>query len=131
LLKEGNKRALMLFGFGDPDQIQVVGFSFDTKSLAIGEELRFSFEIKIIGNEVRRIRLEYAVDFVKSGDKISRKVFQIREADFEAGNHTLTRKHSFKDLSTRKHYPGLHRFTIVINGVEKTTGSIELVGQAN
>ncbi len=126
MLKAGNKRALILFGFGDPDQLDVQGFSFDRQTLAIGDELRFSFELKLSDREVRRVRLEYGVDYVKANNKTSRKIFQIKEADFEAGSHTIKKKHSFKDLSTRKHYPGRHQFTIIINGVEKATGKVEL-----
>ena len=126
MLKEGNKRALVLFGFGDPGRIEVDGLTFTRESVSIGEELLFSFEIKLHAEEVQRVRLEYAVDYVKSRDKISRKIFQIKEADFKPGNHTITRKHSFKDLSTRKHYPGRHRFTIILNGVEMASGTVEL-----
>ncbi len=126
MLKEGNKRALVLFGFGDPSRIEVNSLVFERHSLAIGDELKFSFEIKIGDNEIRRVRLEYGVDYVKAKKKISRKIFQIREADFEMGSHKIAKKHSFKNLSTRKHYPGQHKFTIIINGVEKATRFIEL-----
>jgi hypothetical protein len=95
MLKEGNKRALILFGFGEPSQIDVEGLVFDRQSLAIGDELLFSFQIK--------------------------------EADFEAGSYTISKKHSFKDLTTQKHYPGLHQFTTIINGIEKATGIAEVV----
>ena len=47
MLKAGNKRALTLFGFGDPGQTIVEALSFDRQSLSIGEELLFSFEIKL------------------------------------------------------------------------------------
>lgn len=126
MLKEGNKRAMVLFGFLDPGRIKVVNLSFDPQTLAIGDELFFSFEMQLRDNKVSRLRLEYGVDFVKAKDKLSRKIFQIKEADFKAGNHTITKKHSFKDHSTRKHYPGQHRFTIIVNGVEKASGTIRL-----
>lgn len=126
LLKEGNTRALVLFGFSDPSQIEVDDLGFDRQSLSIGDELRFSFEIKIRDKEVRRVRIEYGVDYVKSKNKISRKIFQIKEADFESGSYTISKKHSFKDLSTRKHYRGQHKFTIILNGIEKATGLIDL-----
>lgn len=126
MLKAGNKRALILFGFGDPGQIEVTNLSFDRQALAIGDDLRFSFEIKLNDSETRRVRLEYIVDFVKANHKISRKIFQLKEAEFATGSYPITRKHSFKELSTRKHYPGEHQFTIVVNGVEKATGIVDL-----
>lgn len=126
MLKAGNVRALILFGFGDPGQIGIEALSFDCSKLGIGENLRFSFKVKLKDKEARRVRLEYGVDFVKAKNKNSRKIFQIREADFESGSYTISRKHSFKDLSTRKHYPGPHRFTIIVNGVPKAEGIVEL-----
>ena len=32
---------------------------------------------------------------------------------------TYVKTLSFKDLSSRKHYPGIHSLTIVVNGTEK------------
>lgn len=126
MLKAGNKRALIMFGFGDPGQITIGGLSFDQQSLSIGEELLFNFEMKLKDPGIRRVRLEYKVDFVKANNKISRKIFQIKEADFEAGSYTITKKHTFKDLSTRKHYPGKHQFAIIVNGVETAKGIVDL-----
>ena len=127
LLKEGNTRALLLFGFGDPDQIFVEGLSLDRLSLALGEEVHFSFVLLQKAKGTQRVRLEYGVDFVKAGGKVSRKIFQIREADFEDGKHTIKRKHSFKDLSTRKHYPGAHQLVILVNSIEKSSAVFEVI----
>lgn len=126
MLKEGNRRAMVLFGFGDPGQIMVENLEFDRTSPAIGDELNFSFDIVLGDKEPRRVRLEYGVDYVKSGGKISRKIFQIKEATFKEGSHKIIKKHSFRDHSTRKHYPGQHQFTVIVNGDEKATGIVEL-----
>jgi len=127
LLKEGNSRALLLFGFGDPGQIFVEGLSLDRPSLSLGEELHFSFDLVLKTKGIHKVRLEYGVDFVKSGGKVSRKIFQIREADFETGVHRIKRKQSFKDLSTRKHYPGTHQLVILVNSIEKASAVFELI----
>jgi hypothetical protein len=42
------------------------------------------------------------------------------------GEHTIKRKHSFADLSTRKHHPGRHEIAIIVNGVEKARCSFSL-----
>lgn len=127
MLKQGNKRALLLFGFVDPGKIEVENLEFDRQSLPIGDELEFSFRIKLTEKKVSRIRLEYGVDFIKARGKISRKIFQIKEAELGAGKYTITRKHSFRNLSTRKHYPGQHKFTIIVNGIETTRETVELI----
>jgi 3-methyladenine DNA glycosylase AlkC len=126
LLKAGNTEALLLFGFGDPGHITVNKLTFSTPSLPVGDDFRFTFEISFDGEEDYRIRLEYGVDFVKANGKLSRKIFQMKEASFKPGRHTISKKHSFKDLSTRKHYPGRHQIAIIVNGVEKEKAIFEL-----
>lgn len=126
LLKAGNKRALLLFDFGDPENIVVGDLAFDKQKLTIGEDLNFAFELRLDTEGSSRLRLEYSVSYVKANGKLSSKVFQIKEANYQPGRYNVSKKHSFKDLSTRKHYPGQHQITILVNGVEKMTGSFEL-----
>jgi 3-methyladenine DNA glycosylase AlkC len=127
LLRAGNKRALLLFGFGDPGHILVENLALDKHTLIVGDDLYFRFEMRLDTGEASRVRLEYGISFVKAKGKLSRKIFQIREDSFEAGRHTVSRKHSFKDLSTRKHYAGQHQITIIVNGVEKVSGNFKLI----
>lgn len=127
MLKAGSTRALLLFGFGDPGQILINYLVFDKQKLAIGDDMHFTFEMSLDSEDSFQIRLEYMVSFVKARGKQSNKIFQIKEGSFGPGRHTITRKHSFKDLSTRKHYAGPHQFTIIVNGIEKVTEELELV----
>jgi 3-methyladenine DNA glycosylase AlkC len=126
LLKAGNTRALLLFGFGDPGHIAVKKMAFDKQSLTIGDDLTFTFELSLDTKEAYQIRLEYGVDFVKANGRLSRKIFQMKEARFKPGRHTISKKHSFQDLSTRKHYPGRHQIAIIVNGVEKEKAIFDL-----
>lgn len=65
------------------------------------------------------IRLEYGIDFIKSNGKPSRKLFFISDKK-TAGNVQLsgTQTHSFADLTTRRHYPGMHQIVLILNGQE-------------
>jgi hypothetical protein len=126
LLKAGNRRAMLLFGFGDPDCIQVENLDADDSSPQIGQDIRFEFDLVLETESENKVRLEYVVDYVKSGGKTSPKVFQIREGDFAPGRHRVSKKHSFADQSTRRHYPGRHRFGLIVNGVEKGAFEVKL-----
>ena len=58
----------------------------------------------------------------------SKKVFKISEKEFDKDCiHSITRKHSFKIISTRKYYLGNHKISIIINGVEKDIISYMLI----
>jgi 3-methyladenine DNA glycosylase AlkC len=124
MLKAGDKRALAIFGYSDPSLIEVTNLSLDKKALNIGDVLTFAFDITV--QEKSKVRLEYAVYFVKAKGKLSKKVFKITEKDYKAGTYSLSRKQTFQEQTTRKHYPGTHQISIIVNGEEKVKESFEL-----
>jgi 3-methyladenine DNA glycosylase AlkC len=126
LLKAGNTRALMLFGFGDPAGVTVDGLAVDNTYPRIGDSIHFSYDLHVGGVQPILLRQEYAVAYMKASGKPSRKIFQINEVETEPGVCVVTRTLSFADLSTRKHYPGAHQIAIIVNGVEKASISFEL-----
>lgn len=127
LLKAKNKRALKLFGFGETRQARVQNFKLEKKRVARGEELHFSFELKVAGTRDCKVRLEYSIDFVKAKGDTSRKVFQIAEKDFAPGVHAISKRYSTADKTTRKHYAGKHRVAIVANGKEQAEAAFVLM----
>jgi len=125
LLKKGNRDVLAIFGFHDVSSIDVSNFAIDVNSVALGEEITFSFDI--LTKEATKVRLEYGIDFMKSNGKQNRKIFQISELPLKANQKkSYSKKHSFEDLSTRKHYTGAHAITLIVNGVERGTLEFEL-----
>lgn len=126
LLKQGNTDALILFGFGNPIAIEINNLTLSTKSLKIGEDLFFDFEIFNTSNDAVFLRIEYGIDFMKKNGKTSRKVFKITENTYSPGNTPIKRKQSFKDLTTRKHHAGVHQVAIIVNGVEKAADAFNL-----
>ncbi|GGE54939.1 DNA alkylation repair protein [Priestia taiwanensis] len=120
LLKKGHPEALALFGFHGTLAVHVENFTVDKMTLSIGEKIAFSFHVK--GEESTKVRIEYAVDFVKENGNRSRRVFKVSENILSAGDMLSYHKsHSFKDLTTRKHYNGMHTLSILINGEEKAS----------
>lgn len=126
LLKKGNEKSLRLFGFGDPGKLHVKSLSVQPNTLKIGEALEFGFELENLESDPCNVRLEYTIDFVKSSGKTSPKVFQISEKEYEPGAAKIKRKHSFANLSTRKHFAGKHMLTVMVNGKAKSSVAIEL-----
>lgn len=127
LLKQGNIRAMLLFGFANPDKMQIENLKFSNLAPKIGDEIYFSFDFKLETEKRQKVRMEYIVHFVKSSGKTSPKVFQMKEVDMKPGIHSISKKHSFKNLSTRKHFVGEHKFEIVINGEVKAHATIQLI----
>lgn len=98
--------------------MEVHNFSVEEAVISIGEDVTFSFEI--VAREPSKIRLEYGIDYVKSGGKRNRKIFKISETSLGKNERKIyNKKHSFADVSVRKHYPGLHSITLIVNGMER------------
>ena len=126
LLKQGNRDVLAIFGLNDSDSIEISDFALSAPAISLGESISFSFSIQ--AKEATKVRLEYGIDYVKANGKTSRKIFQISELSLAKNEKkSYVKNHSFEDLSTRKHYPGIHSVTLIANGIERGTLDFELV----
>lgn len=127
LLKQGNQTIMRLFGYGNAKLIKVTNFKVLTPQVVIGDRLVFQFNLNQTDVSNMLIRLEYAVYFRLKNGQLSKKVFKISEKSYSSQNtHNIQRKHSFKLISTRVYYPGLHRVSVIVNGVEQATKSFVL-----
>lgn len=127
MLKKGNVEVLGHFGISNVVLTQIEDFNLTPQELKIGESLNFSFNIRINSEKTEKLRLEFAVYYVKANGSLSKKIFQISENKFEANKtYTFTKSLSTKNLTTRKHYAGLHRLAIVVNGEEKVEANFML-----
>ncbi len=117
LLKSGNVEALELFGFTDPSHIHIETLMVD-KNVKMNQKLHFSFRLKTKDSKLGKIRVEYAIHFLKSNGKLSDKVFKIQELDCDKKTIEFKKFQSFKAMTTRKHYSGKHEIAILVNGKE-------------
>ena len=129
LLKKQNKVVLKIFGFTDPGHISIKSFMIKNKKITIGDKLEFGFSLNTEQEQIGKVRLEYAIEYVKANGKRSKKVFQISESIIKDKLKDFTRVQSFKNMTTRKHYPGKHFISIIVNGEEKTKDSFILAGE--
>ncbi|PKG25494.1 DNA alkylation repair protein [Niallia nealsonii] len=118
LLKKGDIRALRIFGYQNSEGVEITDFICRGTTLRIGESLNFSFQAASAYE--KKLRIEYAIDYVKANGKRNRKVFHLSETVLHQGEKRRYEKtHVFKDLTTRKHYAGMHTLTIFVNGERK------------
>jgi len=125
LLKSGNKRALKLFGHHKADNFIIDVLTLNKKKIHPGEILKFNFTLLNEGKSISSCRLEYAIDYRKANGSTSKKVFQISKSNISPGKSEYNRTCKFDDLSTRKHHPGKHTVSILVNGEHK--GSVDFV----
>lgn len=115
LLKEGNKEAIELAGYVK-GHFKIENFEVDS-SIKTGDYLNFSFNITT-SDSFGKVRIEYIIDLLRQGNKYYRKIFKLSEFNFNTKEKKVIKAHSFKKVTTRTYYPGLHYITIVINGIE-------------
>lgn len=118
LLRKGDSEVLFLLGFDISPDVSVTELSLEEERVKIGQTLIFSFSVQTNSSESQKLRIEYAIDFVKANGTTSRKLFKVTERIFEKEERRYIRSHHFKDLTTRKHYPGKHKLAVIINGKE-------------
>jgi 3-methyladenine DNA glycosylase AlkC len=125
LLKLANTEVLTLFGFCNPSHISMTEFIIQ-QSVNFGGTVDFSFTLQTKEQKLGKLRIEYAIDFVKKNNKLARKIFIISESNNIINTKTISKQFSFKPISTRKYYPGKHGFAVIVNGVELVQSIFEL-----
>lgn len=127
LLKKGHPEILTHYGL-DHAGLAVTDLIISTPEVNINDSLEFSFNLVNETKENRVIRLEYAIYYLKANQQWSKKVFKISEKVCQPVSRTrVTRKQSFKLITTRTFYPGTHRLSVIINGSEQTPINFELL----
>ena len=127
LIKQGNKDVLMVLGFDSKIGITVSKIQLDKPVVRMGGDLTFSFEIKSKSKQAQNLVIDYIIHHVKASGKLAPKVFKLTKKMLNAGETLhLSKRHSFRAITTRKYYPGKHVLEIQVNGVKYGKVEFEL-----
>ena len=120
LLKQGNSKALAIIGIKPDTSIQVKSFEIQQNQIPFDGELQFTIEIQNTGTTDKSVRVEYKLFFKRLNKEFGEKVFQITSQNMSANSSlSITRKYSFKPITTRTYYPGEHFISLIVNGEEQ------------
>lgn len=118
LLKKGVPEALPLFGYASNPKVRVSELRLSSREIKIGEKINFSFEISSEAKQRQKLMIDYKVHYVKKTGKLSPKVFKLKEITLKPGEViTISKNHSFEEMTIRSHYPGTHYLQLQINGI--------------
>ena len=120
LLKQGNSQALKIIDIdanAAAVNFSILGFNLKKDEVRISQDLFFDFELESKLSKAKT-RLEYAIYFLKKNGNHNKKIFQITTKTLDQGVFKFNKKHSFKELTTRKHYVGVHMISLIVNGME-------------
>ncbi|GFZ29499.1 hypothetical protein CSC2_00250 [Clostridium zeae] len=123
LIKKAVPDVMELFGYtkvhGEQKLVENSSIIIEPKTVRIGENSEFTYSISIREGQNAKIRIEYRIYFVKASGKTSSKTFLISDKVVVGGAFVSgTKKHSWSDLTTRRHYPGKHKISLLVNGFE-------------
>lgn len=127
LVKRGHPDALSLLGLDCLSKANVRKLQFSPKRVKVGSDLLFDFEFRNAGQQPAPFRIDYSIDYLTSTGKKSRKVFHLAQKTFPQGQwQRIHGKRSFKNFTTRKHFAGIHRFSLLVNGTRMLTRPFEV-----
>ncbi|WP_375088477.1 DNA alkylation repair protein [Peribacillus sp. RS7] len=131
LVRQADPEVLSLFGYTDvlnnPNIISNAFIRNEPDSIFIGETSELHFGFRVQEKNPVKLRIEYAIDFVKANQKTSRKIFLLADRNFTDSEAVeRVRIHNWKDLTTRRHYKGIHRISLLVNGVEVAGTHVKL-----
>lgn len=119
LFKSGDKQSLTAFAFTKNPKVSVRKFVLtpDPDPVRMGGSLTFSFELVSQSRKTQKLMIDYRIHYVKKTGQALPKVFKLKELELPAGASVpLSKKQSFQDFTTRKHFPGKHTVELLVNG---------------
>lgn len=127
LEKKNNLRALSLLGYTGGEQIEVVSFTLGSTHIRMGEALTFVVDIYNPDDQAHQLTLNYGLHLVRKNGKRNLKVFKLATQKIAPNSRLrFTKSQSFKPITLRSYYPGLHQIDIVVNGIVKESAEFEL-----
>lgn len=115
LIKQGSPEALALIGYRAA-QLKAT-LELEPEAVKLSEHTVMKLRLQSAEKSACPLLIDYAVHFIKANGSLSPKVFKWTEKTIEAkGELTIERKHVFRAVTTRRHYPGRHRIEILVNG---------------
>jgi 3-methyladenine DNA glycosylase AlkC len=127
LIKKAYPGALELLGFAAAE-VAVSAVTLDAAVVQIPGELTFAVEVTNTGAASARLAIDYVVHYVKNNGSTAAKVFKLTTATLSAGESiALRKKHAFRPMTTRVHYPGVHALELQVNGQRFSHVEFELL----
>lgn len=128
LLKKAHPAALSAFDLNTSFNCTVDQLVIQNETLRINDTLSFSFNLVHQEAKETRFRIECAIYYVKAKGQRSRKLFKITENSYASDRvYSFSRSQSFRNMTTRTHYPGRHKLAVVVNGAELAACEFELL----
>lgn len=117
LLKKGHPGALRLMGFDPDSAARVTGMGIEPSTPEVGGDARVTFTVTSEEPHPAPFMVDLVVRYLRANGSHSTKVFKLKTVELDLGESLeISRKITFRQLSTRRVYPGLHAVEVQVNG---------------
>jgi 3-methyladenine DNA glycosylase AlkC len=125
-VKRAEPAALAALGYGRRADVVVRAVSISPPRVPIGGKVTVAFELVNRLSRKQRVMADLVVHFVKARGT-GAKTFKLRAVELAArGRTTLAKTIGLTQLTTRRHYPGVHRVEALLNGQRRKLGEFVL-----
>ena len=126
LIKQADLQVLTVWGQGSSFAGEA-RLLLDQTGVQVGDSLGLRVQLRCDATQTQRLAIDYLVHHVKANGSRTPKVFKGWQLAIAPGEtRTLTKKHSFKPITTRVYYPGMHRIELQINGAVLAAAEFDL-----
>jgi len=126
-IKRADAGALGALGYGGKVDVAVRKVAITPSRPKIGGRVSIGFTLVNKQSKQQRVMADLVVHFVKARGT-GAKTFKLKAVELAPGRSaTLSKTIALKQLTTRKHYPGVHRVEALLNGSRRKLGSFTLL----
>ena len=126
-IKRGESGALQVLGFGHTPLVAVETIRIAPARPRIGSSVEIACEMASQASAVQRVLVDLRVHYVKANGRHSPKVFKLKTVELlPKGTIRFSKSLALTQLTTRTHYPGLHRLELLVNGQAYPLGEFHI-----
>ena len=126
-VKQGEPGALNALGFGKTAKVEVRNAAISPHRASIGGQLSIRFDLHNPLKSAQDVMVDFQVHYIKANGAARAKVFKLKNLAMPAGaTEPMSKSISLKEMTTRKHFAGVHRVDVIINGQAMPLGNFEL-----
>jgi 3-methyladenine DNA glycosylase AlkC len=129
LVKDGHPRVLQAWGVGAAFS-GTATLTLDRKRVQVGGDIGLQVQLHSTAKTSQKLVIDYAVHHVKAHGGTSAKVFKGWKLNLDAGQKlTLDKRHSLKEITTRRYHAGTHRVELLVNGKAAAGAEFQLLAK--
>jgi 3-methyladenine DNA glycosylase AlkC len=125
-IKRADAGALRALGYGGKASVVVRDVRIAPRRPVIGGHVTVAFTLGNSGKQRQRVMADLVVHFVKAHGT-GAKTFKLKAVELAPrASVTLGKKIALRQLTTRRHYAGVHRVEVLLNGERRKLGEFAL-----